>query len=1353
MNTKKSTRKNNIKIIENDYTEDQLDKMMDELNRRTIPVVAKLTQVIKKVKKIIQKELTPEELNELEAEFANVGKPPVKKQEKTVYMNVDIYVEEAFYEEHNKVKKHKNNYKTEKSDHGTRFTYMTYYDNVPVSEKVSQYWQMGQFYSKYDKDGIADMMTMQKLIEDSSNDNKDALAQYLQSYQIDGFKITSMIVVDNPNKKVNVLGDKLMNDDTGKMINSKYTQYKLNLQAEKFSDLLELNYNKYIQLNYRPMSCMLTCIINAFYDRFNRIKSDGKRANKELTYAYLCEILEIEDKPTHNAVDILTCVDKFFKRFNFASLYVYSPFMELIYEHKASTKSDVCSLRVMIKDKHVYQLNNNLKSLEQKINYDDDERTDLKPSDKYRVLTKPQEDIMCESKQQIFRVIQECKETKEVRNVKIVTCFELSELNTDLKAENPVLITKSRKNYKIQIKAKDGKYKIDIIKGLPRTIEIFATSVDEVMSSVVNNLKVKNVEYIKIITNADMNSVLIELMKNKYTPKMYFNAFLFKISFIIDMIMISIETCDDNPIYGRRISFDSLEEYKQFTNAYEAIYRQMIKKEYVSDYHESVQLINNTYPIRPLLGHFEGASLSKLYDTTDENKAYTECVMNIKQIPVFHYFDVYKKYENQPIEDESYYMIEVLENTEKAMILFDGKFSRTKGFILKNTDVKHRVLSYMNPLKIEDVNFQAPIDELYAKQIPTDFKKMIVNKITGMMELKYNKNHLSKYFEDVNEAEVYRIKYEGKIMPLITRTVYEVMQEDEFDGGMVAGVETYDKLHGYLVNVSSEQELCQGLAPIKDNIYLMQRLKMFKLYEKMKANKIEVYGFKTDCIYNNAGQRKLQSTGIPLNKEIGGFKVEHDKYLPSRKLEITENELIDFPDFTVGNVKEFEDEKDTQTINKYLSDKKAVLVKGLYPGVGKSTLCKNFDKNSLFILPYNKLCQELKKDGFNAITFSKAFGLYANDLEVGIKQFDLSQYSTIVFDEAFLYTPDRLKRMSKLIKANPEKKFFATGDTNQRNPIGFDNSEYLEHCMNILFPNQILLKDIKRLVNEADKQKWKQLKKDIFESKMSIEDICKKHGIKIVRSMGDVTTQKNVCYFNFRCGSVNNWIHNTILKNKAQYLEGMEIICRKYEKTSEFVIHTNYTYRIKKIKGSLFTIVDEVDNIEYKLDIKIIQDNFKLPYALTCDSVQGLSFGEDEKVTIFDSNVPYTDRKYFYTAITRARKLDNIQVFIHSDAEVERLSDSKIKQYFRFKCEGYKLQDKKAGRAITDDDFVNENWIHDQLNKCEYKCVHCAKHFEINMDDEGYVHSDVTVDRIDNKKAHFKSNCVMSCLLCNVSKK
>ena len=87
---------------------------------------------------------------------------------------------------------------------------------------------------------------------------------------------------------------------------------------------------------------------------------------------------------------------------------------------------------------------------------------------------------------------------------------------------------------------------------------------------------------------------------------------------------------------------------------------------------------------------------------------------------------------------------------------------------MKNCDVKYKILQVRKPYEIKEVDFRTPINELYEKQIDMDMKKLIVNKITGMMELKYNKNHISKIFDDINEADVYRIKYGGKILPVIT---------------------------------------------------------------------------------------------------------------------------------------------------------------------------------------------------------------------------------------------------------------------------------------------------------------------------------------------------------------------------------------------------------------------------------------------------------------------------------------------------------------------------------------------------------------------------------------------------------
>lgn len=52
------------------------------------------------------------------------------------------------------------------------------------------------------------------------------------------------------------------------------------------------------------------------------------------------------------------------------------------------------------------------------------------------------------------------------------------------------------------------------------------------------------------------------------------------------------------------------------------------------------------------------------------------------------------------------------------------------------------------------------------------------------------------------------------------------------------------------------------------------------------------------------------------------------------------------------------------------------------------------------------------------------------------------------------------------------------------------------------------------------------------------------------------------------------------------------------------------------------TIIDPVENEEFTLTNDEIK-NFKLPYANTCDSVQGLSI--KDKIIIFDCNTPYVD--------------------------------------------------------------------------------------------------------------------------------
>ena len=182
-------------------------------------------------------------------------------------------------------------------------------------------------------------------------------------------------------------------------------------------------------------------------------------------------------------------------------------------------------------------------------------------------------------------------------------------------------------------------------------------------------------------------------------------------------------------------------------------------------------------------------------------------------------------------------------------------------------------------------------------------------------------------------------------------------------------------------------------------------------------------------------------------------------------------------------------------------------------------------------------------------------------------------------------------------------------------------------------------------------------------------------------------------------------------------------------------------------------IKDEVDNVEYKISIGMLATHFKQPYAMTCDSVQGLSFEADDKVTIFDANIPYTDRKYLWTAITRARKLDNVFIFIHSASEVERFTDSKIKQYFKFKCDNYKQQDHKVNRTWDEKEYVDEAWIFSQIEKHGTYCKFCKVNMMLYVGENSIVQSNITVDRINNKLAHIKTNCQLCCHQCNITKK
>ncbi len=94
-------------------------------------------------------------------------------------------------------------------------------------------------------------------------------------------------------------------------------------------------------------------------------------------------------------------------------------------------------------------------------------------------------------------------------------------------------------------------------------------------------------------------------------------------------------------------------------------------------------------------------------------------------------------------------------------------------------------------------------------------------------------------------------------------------------------------------------------------------------------------------------------------------------------------------------------------------------------------------------------------------------------------------------------------------------------------------------CIKQIFPNALTLKEIKRLNKEEDKIKMKKIKKEIFKG-VDIETICEKYGIKTIRNMKDIKTNRNIAYFNFRCNQVNTLVHKRLCNSDTK-VEGVSI--------------------------------------------------------------------------------------------------------------------------------------------------------------------------------------------------------------------
>jgi hypothetical protein len=431
------------------------------------------------------------------------------------------------------------------------------------------------------------------------------------------------------------------------------------------------------------------------------------------------------------------------------------------------------------------------------------------------------------------------------------------------------------------------------------------------------------------------------------------------------------------------------------------------------------------------------------------------------------------------------------------------------------------------------------------------------------------------------------------------------------------------------------------------------------------------------------------------------------------------------------------EEWETDKLCNIFEEKKRVVIRAEYAGCGKSYACEHMQQrghNVLFVCPTNVLAKKYDNDISTGITINKFFSIGMTE-DSKLKRFDDSLYDTIVFDEIYFHDVRKLARIKHYFEKHPEKIIIATGDTNQLETIammsntkGYD--EYSDHCIDTIFPNRMFLKENKRLKNEDDKQKLKQLKTDIFNNDISVKNIIDKYFKTTTRH----DTLSNLAYRNSTCKTVANNVRQ-LLNKKLEYEVDEVLICRKWFKMGTTTFNVNYEYTVIATDESTATLDNGI-----KLNVVLLRSNFIHNYCRTCHSMQGSTI--KDKITIYDWQHFFVSRKWLYTAFTRAEYLDNVMFFDYKEqAENRRALD----RYLERKIERYKQQDLKAGRHIDEKDYITPEWLFNCFGKSCNCCGDCLV-YEV---EGGVVKSNITAQRIDNEVGHEMGNCVASCDYCN----
>eukprot|EP01116_Phalansterium_solitarium_P007475 TRINITY_DN2017_c0_g1_i4.p1 TRINITY_DN2017_c0_g1~~TRINITY_DN2017_c0_g1_i4.p1 ORF type:complete len:1238 (+),score=238.90 TRINITY_DN2017_c0_g1_i4:85-3798(+) len=764
--------------------------------------------------------------------------------------------------------------------------------------------------------------------------------------------------------------------------------------------------------------------------------------------------------------------------------------------------------------------------------------------------------------------------------------------------------------------------------------------------------------------------------------------------------------------------------------------------------HGSVETEYSNFSRTPVHGRFPSYSpythepAYDVFSTADLGfdfvRQYTSCLMMFDDLPVLSVFDEFEPYADTPVDPRYFYIISVYDAMGIELILASRRHEMVSGYTLlelARANIRFTITHVLKPHKFVKNRTKEIIQEIYEDAgLTSADKKNIVNIVVGQTLKLMNRNVKANLYADKDEAGNYHANY------------FQVTDEspDKFD--LFVG---YDE---------KSRDLIDGFYFIGLLVYEFSRITLYRLAEAAEEYGT-VVGCKVDCVFVQLNPQSAPFTADSVGKfrvaaastfgDIGCIKLEKKADVARTFIKFRDNVAPDLPRVCYDQeVVELppDDEFNAGAVNATLTSDVPTVVLADCPGAGKTSALAAFaistyPDSHLFVAPFNRLRQDLKRTkGVRAITVDKLVGRTVGKDDLGA-EYNIKDVQFVVFDEIYLNNVKNMSLIMRFMRSHPNIKYAASGDIFQNEPFedGKIDHEYYVAIVKRMFPRVLMLHVNKRLQNPADRDALMAMLTDLKSESVPVLTALRKH-FKFTDSLAGLPKDADhIVYRNDTAEFVNAYFG----RDKC-FAVGEYVLCRTHLVKKKYRFYVNIEYKIKEKTGSGYVLKDDEKHLITVTDDEM-RKYFKLPYAATGHSLQGLTRGE--KVVIYDIVIKgdsgykldwLAARRWLVAAVTRCTTLD---VTFYSGNEIPRrpcMSRDIVKDtdLIKRKLRGYAYQDRQAKRDHRGNITVDETV---ELLTYIDVCHHCQLPLTTGF----------TLDRIDDNLPHTRDNVVLSCLSCN----